>query len=105
MARFAIQGLRPGETLYASSGRFQTSENDGGVNLSEKQRATLEAAGHVLVPVGIAQKRDPNDEQKQALANAERTIAENREAATKADSARVPAKDKVRGRKAEQWQR
>lgn len=91
MARFAIAGLRPGETLHASCGRFATSETDGGVRLTDDQRSRLTAAGYTLIALdGEAPAKEPSDEERQAAANAAQAIAANQEAAQKAAATRVP---------------
>lgn len=95
MARFTILGLRPGETLYCAAGRFQTSEADGGVNLTDEQRTALQDAGQKLLSLhDSAPAREQSSEEKQALANAQRTIAENKAAADRANVG-VPPKDKL----------
>lgn len=93
MARFAIAGLRPGETLHAPFGQFATSETDGGVRLTDDQRSRLEAAGYTLIALADeAPAKEPSVEERKAAANAAQTIAANQEAAQKASDVarRVP---------------
>lgn len=100
MARFAIKGMRPGESLYCGSVQVQTDERDGGVRLTEKQQAALEDAGYTLIPLAdepIAEKA-PSDDELRGQERAEANSRENQSAAANAEVS-VPSKEKLAPKK------